>query len=63
MLKEEEAENEREKYFNAKRPMQKAKKEWRVKQANTPPTHVASDGEVDWLEEGALLIKDGTSQP
>ena len=61
-LREEQAEKERDEFFNTMRPMQPARKEWRVKRSSTPPALIASD-EVDLLDEGSPLIRSGTPPP
>jgi len=43
--------------------MQPTKKEWRVKLASPPPTLTVSDDEIDQLDEGSPLIKEGTPPP
>jgi hypothetical protein len=60
-MREEVAENERDEHFNNIRPVILMKQEWRVKEKANTSTHMASDDDMDLLDDNeAPLIKDGS---
>jgi hypothetical protein len=62
--REEVAEMERDEHFNTIRPMFPMKQEWRVKEKTRTPTLMASDDDMDLLDDDeAPLIKDGSPPP
>jgi hypothetical protein len=63
-LREEAAKKERDEHFNTIWPMFLTKQEWRVKEKTSTPTLMASDDDMDLLDDDeAPLIKDGSSPP
>jgi hypothetical protein len=63
-LKEDVAENERDKHFNTIQPMFPTKQEWRVKVKVDIPTPMTYDDDVDLLDnDESPLIKNGSPPP
>jgi hypothetical protein len=63
-LREEAAEKERDEYFNTIQPMSPTKQEWMVKEKTRTLTLMASDDDMDLLDDDeAPLIKDGSPPP
>jgi hypothetical protein len=63
-LREEEAKKERDKHFNAIRPVISMKQEWRMKEKTDAPALTASDDDMDLLDDvESPLIKDGSPPP
>jgi hypothetical protein len=63
-LREEVAEKERDKHFNTIQPMFPTKQEWRVKENSSIPAFMASNNDMDLLDDDeSPLIKDGSPQP
>jgi hypothetical protein len=63
-LKEDVAENERDKHFNTIQPMFPTKQEWRVKVKADIPTPMTYDDDVDLLDnDESPLIKNGSPPP
>jgi hypothetical protein len=60
-LREEEAESERDESFNTIRPIITMKQEWRVKEKTSTCTLIATDDDMDLLDnDESSLIKDGS---
>jgi hypothetical protein len=60
-MREEVARKERNEYFNTIQPMLLTKQEWRVKEKTSTPTLMASDDDMDLLDDDEVpLIKDGS---
>jgi hypothetical protein len=60
-LREEAAEKEKDEHFNAIRPMNPTKQEWRAKEKTSVPTLTTSDDDMDLLDDDeSPLIKDGS---
>jgi hypothetical protein len=56
-----EAAEERAKHFNTIRPVIPTKQEWRVKENTSTPVIIASDNDMDLLDDDEpVLIKDGS---
>jgi hypothetical protein len=63
-MREEAVEKERDEYFNTIRSMILMKQEWRVKEKVDVLAPMASNDDMDLLDDDeALLIKDGSSPP
>jgi hypothetical protein len=63
-LREEVAEKERDKHFNAIHPIFPVKQEWRVKEKTITPMLTAFDDDMDLLDDDeSPLIKDGSPPP
>jgi hypothetical protein len=63
-LREEAIEKERDEHFKTIRPMFPTKEEWRVKEKDSTPTLMASDDDMDMLDDDeSPLIKDGSPPP
>jgi hypothetical protein len=55
------AEKERDEHFNAIQPLIPTKQEWRVKEKTSTPALIASDDDMDLLDDDeSPLIKDGS---
>jgi hypothetical protein len=60
-LKEEAAEKERDEHFNTIQPLFSVRQEWRVKEKASTLALMASDDDIDLLDDGEFpLIKDGS---
>jgi hypothetical protein len=60
-LREEAIEKVRDEHFNTVRPMIQMKQEWRVKEKTNMPTLIASNDDIDLLDDDeSPLIKDGS---
>jgi hypothetical protein len=63
-LREEAAEKERDEQFNTIQPMFLTKQEWRVKEKASTRTPMASNDDIDLLDDDkSLLTKDGSPSP
>jgi hypothetical protein len=63
-LREELAKKERDEHFNTIRPMFPTKQEWRVKEKVNTPALMASNDDMDLLDDDeSPLIKDGSPPP
>jgi hypothetical protein len=63
-LREEATKKERDKHFNTIQSVIPMKQEWRVKEKTSTPTLMASDNDMDLLDDNVSpLIKDGSPQP
>jgi hypothetical protein len=63
-LREKAAKKERDEHFNTIQPMILTKQEWRVKEKIIIPTLIASNDNMDLLDDDeSLLIKDGSPPP
>ncbi len=63
-MREEGVEKERDEHFNDIWPMIPMKQKWRVKEKASTPTLMASDDNMDLLDDDeSPLIKDGSSAP
>jgi hypothetical protein len=63
-LREEAAEKERDEHFNTIQPMVPMKQEWRAKEKTSVPVLIASDDDMDLLDnDESPLIKDGSPPP
>jgi hypothetical protein len=63
-LREDAAEKERDEHFNTIQPMFLTKQEWRVKEKANTPALMASDDDIDLLDDDkSLLTKDMSPSP
>jgi hypothetical protein len=63
-LREEVVEKERYEHFNTIQPMFPTNQEWRVKEKASTPALMASDNDMDLLDDDeSLMIKDGSPPP
>jgi hypothetical protein len=62
-LREEATDKERDEHVNNIRPVIPMKQEWRVKEKTSTPVLMASDNDMDLLDDDSLLIKDESLPP